>query len=74
MINLRTLAKQSLYKSHLIVKYLERWVPATYLGFLSANDINRGILIVAIHECCLSIYFRQFTWAFFNSRKKAVKD
>ena len=27
-----------------------------YSGILSGNDINRGILIVAIHECCLSIH------------------
>ena len=30
----------------------------TYLGFLSGNDTNRGILIVAIHECCLFIHFQ----------------
>ena len=45
-----------MHKSYIIAKYHERWRLGTYLGFLSGNDINCGILIVAIHECCLSIH------------------
>ena len=45
-----------MYKSCPIAKYNERWGLDTYLGFSSGNDINRGILIVVIQECCLSIH------------------
>ena len=38
-----------MHKSYLIAKYHERWGLGTYLGFLSGNDTNCGILIVAIH-------------------------
>ena len=41
------------------------------MGFLSGNDINRGVLIVAIHECCLSIHLQAIYMGIFQFLEKS---
>ena len=60
-----------MYKSYLIAKYHERWGLGTYLGFLSGNDTNRGLLIMAIHECCLSIHLHTIFMDIFQFLEKS---
>ena len=60
-----------MYKSYVIARYHKRWGLGTYLGFLSGNDINRGALIVAIHECCLSIHLQAIYMDIFQFLEKS---